>query len=64
MIRLKQSLIIRLQPLGQHAAEVQGLRHPGLVKLLSIHVLNALGRSWLEPAKRELPKHCMYLPDI
>lgn len=64
MIRPKYSLIIRLRPLGQHATVVQWLRHRGLVKLLSIHVLNALGRSWLESAERKLPKHGVYLPDI
>ena len=64
MIRPKCSLIIRLQPLGQHATVEQWLRHPGLVKLVSIHVLNALGRSWLESAERKLPKHGVYLPDI
>jgi len=64
MIRPKNSLIIGLRPLRQHATVVQGLRQPGLVKLVSIHVLNALGRSWLESAERKLPKHGVYLPDI
>ncbi len=64
MIRPKNSLIIRLRPLRQHATVVQWLRQPGLVTLVSIHVLNALGRSWLESAEGKLPKHGVYLPDI